>query len=211
MNLSKIWITKRVFKILPMTKEQAYDFLRTFFRMEVESKWSEYKETESIKESLMKVAGFLAGETHKRGLFLCGHVGNGKTTLLTCISKLYGYLTSEGYIEYNESTRGFESISAQELALSVIDDKELYDKCKRCDKLIIDDVGEDATEIPVYGVNRNPVKDVIMYRYEHRLLTIISSNLNAKLIKEKYHDERLSDRIREMYEIVVFKDNSFRR
>lgn len=206
-----MWITKRDSKVLPMTKEQAYDFLRTFFRMEVESKWATYKETDSIRKSLMSVAGFLTGETHKRGLFLCGKVGNGKTTLLTCILKLYSYLTAEGYIEYNETSKGFEMVSAQELSLSVIDDKGMYEKYKKCDKLIIDDVGEDATEIPVYGVNRNPVKDVIMYRYEHnRMLTIISSNLNAGLIKEKYHDERLSDRIREMYEIVAFKDNSFR-
>lgn len=205
-----MWITKKDSKVLPMTKEQAYDFLRTFFRMEVESKWSRYVETDNIKECLMKVAGFLTAETHKRGLFLNGNVGNGKTTLLTCISKLYGYLTAEGYIDYNESKNGFEMISAQELSLSVISDKDMYEKCKKCEKLIIDDVGEDATEVPVFGVNRNPIKDILMYRYEHRLLTIISSNLNATLIKEKYHDERLSDRLREMYVIVAFKDKSFR-
>ena len=210
MNLSKVWTTRKASKILPMTKEQAADMLKTVFRLEVESRWKEFVETPSISKSIDRIAGFLTGETHKTGLFISGRVGNGKTTMMKSIMKLYDYLVSEDYVEYGGPMSGFMFTTAQDLALSLIENKRLYESCKEWNMLMIDDIGEDATEIPVFGVNRNPVKEVLMYRYEHRYLTILSSNLNASLIKAKYHDERLSDRMREMYEVVSFEDNSFR-
>lgn len=193
-----------------MTKEQAVDFLMTIYRLEVESRSKEFRDSKFVKECVEKAAEFLTGGTNKRGLFFCGYIGNGKTTLLRSISKLYSYLASEGYIEYNDSTKGFEFIGAKELSLMIIKDEKRYDMLKSTRMLIIDDLGEDAMEVTLYGVNYTPVKDVLMYRYEKGLITLISSNLNASQIKEKYHDERLSDRIREMYEVVAFKDKSFR-
>ena len=100
MNLSKVWTTRKASKILPMTKEQAADMLKTVFRLEVESRWKEFVETPSISKSIDRIAGFLTGETHKTGLFISGRVGNGKTTMMKSIMKLYDYLVSEDYVEY---------------------------------------------------------------------------------------------------------------
>lgn len=190
-----------------MTSEQAFDFLITFYRMEVERNNCVFEQTDRIVENILKIAHYLTGKSKKEWLYLCGRVGNGKTTILTCISKLYGYLTSEGYID---SESGFETVSAVDLSLYIIDNRELFEKYKTCKMLIIDDLGEEAKEIPMYGVNRMPVIEVLMYRYKHRLVTITSSNLNASLLKEKYADDRLSDRMKEMFNVVTFDDKSFR-
>ena len=129
--------------------------------------------------------------------------------MLKCISKLYSYLATEGYVGF-DGKDCFEFVQAKELALKILTDSVSYNYLKSCRKLIIDDLGEDATEIPLYGINYTPIKDVILERYENGLVTIISSNLNSSQIKEKYHDERLSDRMREMFDVVPFEDKSFR-
>ena len=191
-----------------MTREQAVAFISTFYRMEVESWGNEFVMTESLRRCIGKVAGFLTGESRKRGLMLLGMIGNGKTTMVKVIAKLFSYLMAEDYIE-NEKC--FETVSAKELSMLISEDRGRYDEYKECDKLIIDDLGTDAKIVTLYKIDYEPVKDILMYRYSKRLLTVITSNLDPTMIKEHYGDERLTDRFREMYEIVEFEDESFRK
>ena len=203
-----MWTTHRVSKILPMTKEQAFDFIQTFLKSDLESRNKMYVETENNTHCISLIADYLTSERRKTGLILCGDVGNGKTSLLRTIALVYSFLSYEGYID-NSSESIFKFVNARDIALSVSNKTE-YDEYKKCQKLIIDDLGEEAVEVPIFGINHYPIIELLEHRYEHNLLTLISTNLSPKGITDKYHDKRLTDRMREMFDIVVFNDKSFR-
>lgn len=196
-----------------MTQVQACSFIETFYKAEVEKRAGVYVPTESLGNSMDEVARFLTEDNRRRfGLFLNGYIGNGKTTMLTCISKIYSFLVSEDYILHKDDYGDcFRMVASKDVFYQFQDDRASFDVIKKSEKLIIDDFGEEPAEMQIYGVAYYPMRDLLMYRYDHRLLTLISSNLNAEQIKQKYRDERLVDRMREMFYVVAFHDKSFRK
>ena len=60
-----------------------------------------------------------------------------------------------------------------------------------------------------YGNVLSPIIDLISYRYEHQLPTIITSNLTPQQISEVY-GKRIGDRLKETTEIVPFLNGSYR-
>lgn len=79
----------------------------------------------------------------------------------------------------------------------------------RKDILAIDDLGTEPREIIEYGNVLSPIIDLISYRYEHQLPTIITSNLTPQQISELY-GKRIGDRLKETTEIVPFLNGSYR-
>ena len=75
--------------------------------------------------------------------------------------------------------------------------------------LTIDDLGTEPREIIEYGNVLSPIIDLISYRYEHQLPTIITSNLTPQQISEVY-GKRIGDRLKETTEIVPFLNCSYR-
>ena len=75
--------------------------------------------------------------------------------------------------------------------------------------LAIDDLGTEPREIIEYGNVLSPIIDLISYRYEHQLPTIITSNLTPQQISEVY-GKRIGDRLKETTEIVPFLNGSYR-
>ena len=73
---------------------------------------------------------------------------------------------------------------------------------------MVDDVGVEQYEIKQYGNSMTPVRTLIEGRYNKRLPTIFTSNLNIKSLSELYGD-RVSDRLRE-YAIIAFNEQSYR-
>ncbi|MDY4246585.1 MAG: hypothetical protein SOX65_08945, partial [Porphyromonas sp.] len=65
------------------------------------------------------------------------------------------------------------------------------------------------TERIEYGNITTPVVELLEYRYENMLPTIVSTNLTPSELGRKYQ-ARIADRFNEMLEIVVFKNNSYR-
>ena len=126
--------------------------------------------------------------------------------MLLSISKIYSFLVAEDYMQGS----CFKMFPARELPYLFQTNPMSFDALKRCDKLIIDDLGDDAAEVVIYGSVFYPMIELLMYRYEKRLLTFVSSNLNVDLIRQKYRDERLLDRMREMFKVIAFHDKSFR-
>lgn len=49
--------------------------------------------------------------------------------------------------------------------------------------LAIEDMGREPTEVLDYGNILNPVIDLIEYRYDAQLFTVITTNLNKKEIR----------------------------
>ena len=64
-------------------------------------------------------------------------------------------------------------------------------------------IGTEPREIIEYGNVLSPIIDLISYRYEHQLPTIITSNLTPQQISEVY-GKRIGDRLKETTEIVPF-------
>ena len=73
----------------------------------------------------------------------------------------------------------------------------------------IDDMGKEPAEIMNYGTIMNPVIDLLEQRYRRQVFTAITTNLTAKEIKNKY-GTRVSDRFKEMLEVIVFQDIGYR-
>lgn len=76
--------------------------------------------------------------------------------------------------------------------------------------LAIEDLGNEPAERNDYGNITNPIVDLLEYRYDNQLYTVITTNLTPQQITGKY-GVRIADRFREMLDVVVFKGSSFRK
>lgn len=161
---------------------------------------------DDTKSHIKKVAKWLL-EGKKCGLMLLGTCGNGKTTMLLAIKSLISFLYS------NPNSPDFvklEFTSALNLAKLVVDNGAEYERLKRCKLLAIDDVGTEEVKMKNYGNALCPLTDILYYRYDKRMFTIISSNLDKENIGKQYGD-RITDRIPEMFNGVSFDNKSYRK
>ena len=62
----------------------------------------------------------------------------------------------------------------------------------------------------VWGNEISPFVDTIYYRYDRQLFTIMTSNLNAEDLANKY-GERIADRFTEMFDRIPFINHSYRK
>ena len=180
---------------------------------DVRRRGREFRNTEYLKRQAAEVARFLTEEHDKYGLFICGRVGNGKSTIVRAIHKIVNDMASEGAFSKGEIFPWdyMALVDAREMVRTFIRDyDEEFRLLKSRRYLIIDDLGTDQKDVSLYGTIFNPFMELLDYRYEKVLPTIIVSNLTAKNIVEKYGDPRLSDRMNEMFEVLPFEDNSFR-
>jgi len=150
-------------------------------------------------------------ENGKQSLLISGGVGNGKTTIASALKNSHNDSCKDNLREENiakyvtarqiigMAMQGRETKTSQTL-------KSLHD----CYGLIIDDLGIEQAEINNYGTIETPVIELLEKRYEKRLPTIITTNLDMEQIKEKY-GIRIHDRIIEQYSIIGLNQKSFRK
>lgn len=146
-------------------------------------------------------------QSNRRCLFLMGGVGCGKTTMLNAICKMIGYVY---YSNISYERKGFQWETAYKVAEWAQTDRDRYENFKDCGWAAIDDIGQESTEINNYGNIIYPVRDIILHRYEHDKITIISTNLLPKDLTAKY-GERVGDRLAEMSFIITFNEQSYRK
>lgn len=133
-------------------------------------------------------------DSDKGSLILMGRVGTGKTTIAQALRHSWtDFLTvariykCDWVAEQMKQDQGWKYEVAYEKGL-----------------VILDDFG---TEGKVYGEESMPF--ILYRRYENRMPTILTTNLNSDQIREKY-GERIADRLR-TYERVVLNYDSLRR
>lgn len=212
---------------LPYTEQQVFDMLLQACKVEVMHRHRLFQQTSQYMQHIKDVAKWItsdAPDDNTFGLFLCGGAGNGKTTLVYALQNLVNYLRSdEKYSSRNDQfpIPGFLIINAKELVRLAkaynnhnkdnASDVALYKKLKDVEVLAIDDLGTDARENLHYGDIVTATMDMISYRYQSQLCTIITSNLEPKDIASHY-DGRIADRFREMMLIINFgNEKSFRK
>lgn len=194
---------------LPVDSRAIKNLLFGFFKREVEKRKNNFMLTEELKRNLSSVGEFLVTEKRYYGLFMPGSVGNGKTTMLKAIRDLLVYLVDKGTINYCEGDKYPRFVTSREMA-NIAKDPNDFRALKSAKYLLIDDLCEEPVEVVSYGNYIYPFIELLEYRYDQMLPTFISSNFNAESISKKYRNERLQDRMKEMFKIISFVEESFR-
>lgn len=178
-------------------KERAYDALLFHYERTVNESGRIFKDSLHVKEAIRTIADFMTSDDYHFGIMLCGQPGNGKTTLMQAMYELCRFTG-----EHPLLTSGKRIVSSVENGLPM--DSFCNDKL-----MFIDDLGAERKEVMEYGNILTPVIDLLEYRYAKRFFTVVTTNLDADQLGEKY-GARLRDRFREMFIVVPFTNTSFR-
>jgi len=190
---------------LPLTCEQAYSVLLGAYKAEVEYRNRKFIKDENCLASIAKFAKVLTAERPKFGIMLCGTCGNGKTTLVHAFRSALNYLND---IQLFEESKGIVVLGAKDI-VAQSKDYGRFKTIEDYEMLAIDDMGREPKEVLDYGNVLSPIIDLLEHRYNEQLFTLITTNLNAEQIRERYK-ARIADRFNEMLEVIVFEDGSFR-
>lgn len=202
--------TKATYR-LELEADSVTKALAMVYQTEVEERGLSCVFDEATKDCIRKVAEWLC-RGRKNGLLMAGFVGNGKTTMLKAVARLFALL----HIEYEDGNRrlyrNVRYVSALELTRIAADttQKAWLEEIKRTPMLAIDDVGTEPTVVKNYGNEISPLTEVLYYRYDQRLWTMMTSNLKEEDFQERY-GVRIADRIREMFNILAYNHKSYRQ
>lgn len=163
------------------------------------------KYDKATKENLLAVSRWLT-EGKRPGLLLYGGIGTGKTTMARAIAKVINaYKVVEGWPSREEMKIATSSQLAQ---LDINEHREYLEYC-HADKLVIDDLGMEPSSVKSYGNESFPLVELLCKRYDHRLMTVVTTNLDDAGIEATY-GERIADRFREMFDRKVYSGKSYR-
>ncbi len=99
-----------------------------------------------------------------------------------------------------------EIVAAQEISGK----PSRYEEFLRAKILFVEEVGAEPERCQSYGTDYTPIQNLISYRYDRKLPTIITTNLADDKILDRY-GPRMMDRINEMFSILRFKGDSYRK
>ena len=140
--------------------------------------------------------------TQGEGLYIySSECGNGKTTWATKIARQY--IVESAYLQKHVNLVYFTTVSdyLEELKQSFGTNTtaEVESKLKKCDLLILDDIGVEKTS--EWTIER--LYSLINYRINEEKATIITSNLDLNELAEKL-DKRIASRIKGVSTLVQF-------
>ena len=137
------------------------------------------------------------------GLLLYGKYGNGKTTILICLKELFSKDRTSDRILFTTPAMVIRDMNSPPSDIS------LYNQCCNVDILLLDEVGAEDKTAVVWGNRCTPLQDILVYRYDRRRITVLSSNCDNGELLERY-GERVMDRIKESYTRILFSRRSYR-
>lgn len=147
----------------------------------------------------------------KRGLWLYGTIGTGKTSLIKILREYdakvkgrtpNGYLIG-GYGIYSAST------VVNQFSRLGLDGIDLY--CFKKQTCAFDEIGREPLPAKYYGTEMNVMQYVFQMRYDMRndCLTHVTTNLTPDQIGSVYGDY-IADRVNEMFNVIELKGLSRR-
>lgn len=186
------------------TEAEIFDALNEIAKRIVEGDGKSYQETAEFTGNLKLVSKWLTDTTTKIGLLLGGTFGNGKTVTLRAIRELMRQCV---LIPENKKIwyHGNLLYKAKEL----VEDVDKMEKAKKEVWLLIDELGEEPTVVKTWGNSTTPIIELLEYRHENDLPTIVTTNLNGAELEQKYR-ARVKDRMNEMYNHCIYREKSFR-
>jgi DNA replication protein DnaC len=136
----------------------------------------------------------------KKGILFMGTTGTGKTVLMDMMARVMQYRFSWEVV--------LNIFTATGITGSYYDPNSLIKwKCSN-GYLGINDLGYERP----YKSGQNPIKEILFDRYERKLYTFATTNLDTQQLVNFYDDEdhRLLDRLEPMFNIVVLTGQSRR-
>jgi DNA replication protein DnaC len=146
----------------------------------------------------------------KKGLLLVGGVGIGKTTLMQFFKqnqKASYRVLSCREIESDFSAEGEKSVQYCSYNIKIATNANPFGHQEI--GFCFDDLGTEANG-KHFGKEKNVMAEIILNRYDNQIAfpcTHITTNLSADKIREQY-GTRVTDRMREMFNIITFDKNA---
>lgn len=152
-----------------------------------------------------------ATQKGKFGLLLSGSYGNGKSTLVRALQSVTSYVFESKYPNAQPHEKvALRMVNALHVSNVAKTDDDAFERIATAPFLAIDDVGLEPAEVLNYGNVINPLVQLITYRYDNMLPTVITTNLTPAQIREHY-GERIADRFVEFFDRIVFTNPSYRK
>lgn len=186
-------------------KEVLEEMLTQIYRKAVESRSIKFQDItgEEVGAKIQKVVEWMTGSPVRSGLIFQGTIGSGKTTLTYAMYGLYKQLASP--VIY---TTAYDLHTQFKHYLEKEDSR--YEEILRAKYLFLDELGSEPERCQSYGTDYTPVQNLISYRYDRKLPTVVTTNLADDKILDRY-GPRMMDRINEMFSILRFKGDSYRK
>lgn len=194
----------------PYSLVDTYELLRDSYALELAKRGQKLNSTDrDTLDKISRATNWLTGD-HKCGLMLYGTVGSGKTTLANAMCNL---INNAEYSHVSTERKCVTKINASEIPEMVINPEKStrnYRRVKESEMLFIDDFGTEANVVKSWGNEFMPLIDILQYRYENQLFTIITTNLDKAAIRDVYGN-RIADRFNEMFNRMGYENLSYRK
>lgn len=195
------------------TPDLCFKHLQYHFAQEVQLREKVFVAEPSQMESVKKVADWLVTARDHCWLVLNGITGNGKTTCVKGLRRFFNSCNipdpSYGEGSVFSSKAGVWLVTARELYQLFVRNRDKFERCANTYILAIDELGTEETDFCEYGNRYKPIEQLLSYRYDKMLTTILTTNLALSDIRSKYGD-RLAERFNEVMEVVHLPDINFR-
>lgn len=159
----------------------------------------EVKDEAKAYRIIEAVAKWLTDAGVNKNLNINGSVGLGKSTILAALMDFL----NRSEVRYNKAF-----VTANNMAKIALESEPSWERITTVPILLLDDVGTEPYEVKEYGNVYLPFTELIEQRYNRRLTTIITTNLNIEDINNRY-GARIADRINEWHSIR-WSGNSYR-
>ena len=155
------------------------------------------------------------GYSFSKALMICGSVGTGKTLMMRIFAHLFMDEFKRPIFEVrdaNEIVREF--LIEGFVVLDRYSRKHFFEKKNAPKGLCIDDLGMENNKVKSFANEANVIADIISSRYklmhECGMKTFATTNCPPDQLENLY-GERVSDRMNEMFNIIVLNGKSLRK
>lgn len=194
-DMSKNVVGRAKFPVkLPDNPERTMAILLGWYGTAVNSRNVNFVIDENTENKVERVIKWMH-ESQRRGLLLCGTLGNGKTTMLKALKYMFSsravYMEAQQVYDYFKKNQSLPPVDPNEV-------------------LLVDDLGVEPSSYNDFGEIRYPLTEFLMNRYRLNATTVIATNYTFEQLGETYGD-RIQDRMREMFAVITYTEPSYRK